>query len=263
MRTGNLLRHRWLKAVALLAVGAVGGGAALAVASVPDGSGQIHACVNVTTQGGVLEPNPSGATPNITVIDPSAGEHCIADDGTITNQTTLSWNATGPQGPAGVPGTPGTPGTPGKTGGAGPIGKGTINAFTITPPALKGNAPPVGEVTLGSGRTALTFNILTSNFAARAKGSSHDITITKRLDIASPKLLQVAVKGMHISRGKITLRKAGENPLVINLTDVLISSDQSQATPGKNSTPTETLSLNFTKIEFKYKQQSETESSRR
>jgi type VI protein secretion system component Hcp len=240
--------------VALLAVGAVGGGAALAVASVPDSSGQIHACVNVTTQGGVLEPNPSGGTPNITVIDPSAGQHCIADDGTITNQTTLSWNAKGPQGPAGVPG---TPGAPGKTGGAGATGKGITNAFTITPPALKSNAPAVGAMTLGSGRTALTFNVLTSNFAARGKGNIHDISLTKSLDNASPKLLQAAVKGTHIKSGILTLRKAGgeDKLLVIKLSNVLISSDQTEASPGKNSTPSETLSFNFTKIEFKYQPQ--------
>jgi type VI secretion system Hcp family effector len=250
-----------LRAAALLAVGAVGGGTALAVASVPDGSGEIHACVSVTTQGGVLEPS-TNASPNITVIDPSANQHCIPPDGTITNQTTLSWNATGPQGPAGVPG---TPGATGKTGSPGATGKGLINTFTITPPALKSNAPAVGEVTLGSGRTALTFNVLTSNFAARAKVNTHDITITKKVDQASPKLFQAAVTGMHIKTGTITLRKAGgeDKLLVIKLSDVLISSDQTEASPGKNSAPTETLSLNFAKIEFKYKQQSKTGSSRR
>ena len=237
----------------LVAVGAVGGGAALAVASVPDSGGVIHACMHVTTApGGAVIPDTTA--PNLTIIDPSAGQGCTSPAGAVAGQTAISWNVAGPPGPAGPPGVPRTPSAP-----ADPdaTGRGVTNTFTITPPALKSNAALVGEVTLGSGRTALTFNILTSSSAADAKARTHDLIITKPVDVASPKLFEATVKGTHIKSGRITLRKAGRDPLrlVIKLTDVLISSDQTEASPGKDSAPTETLSLNFTKIEFKYTQQ--------
>ena len=41
----------------------------------------------------------------------------------------------------------------------------------------------------------------------------HDINITKKVDKSSPTLQLACANGKHIAKGKITLRKAGENPL--------------------------------------------------
>jgi hypothetical protein len=82
----------------VLTLVAAGAGAGVAVAAVPDGGGVITACVNVTTTtDGVTVPN-AGSGPNLTIIDPSAGQHCTAAPNGVA-QTTLTWNATGPQGP--------------------------------------------------------------------------------------------------------------------------------------------------------------------
>jgi hypothetical protein len=61
------------RAALLLAVGAAGGGAALAVASVPDGSGLVSACYQVTAAGATVPVTTPG---NVRIIDPSANQHC-------------------------------------------------------------------------------------------------------------------------------------------------------------------------------------------
>jgi hypothetical protein len=72
-------------------------GAGIAYAAIPDDNGVIHGCY--TNRGGILS-----------VIDPSAGQHCSA------LQTPIDWNQqgpkgdTGPQGPQGDPGPQGPPG---------------------------------------------------------------------------------------------------------------------------------------------------------
>jgi hypothetical protein len=67
-------------------VAAVSGG--VAWATIPDGSGQIHACYK-------------SSSGDLRVIDPSAGGACKP------SETALMWSQTGP---AGTPGTPGAPG---------------------------------------------------------------------------------------------------------------------------------------------------------
>jgi type VI secretion system Hcp family effector len=247
----------------VLAAAALGGGAAMAVASVPDSNGVIHACVDVTTTSGGATVPKQGA-PNLTIIDPSAGQQCIPPDGADPNQTAISWSVTGPQGPPGVPGAQGAAGATGPAGSAGASGSGVTNSVTIAPPLLKANVKPVGEVTIGSGEAAITFPILAADqagVAARRTGTGkttfHEFSFTKKLDKASPNLFKLAATGKHIPKVTIEYSKpsAAGKYLEITLSDVLISSDQTQASAGDKASPDETITFNYGAIKWTYTQQ--------
>ena len=53
---------RVTKGALLLAVGAAGGGAAIAVAGVPDSTGGVHACYPVTSAGSTVPMVPTGTS---------------------------------------------------------------------------------------------------------------------------------------------------------------------------------------------------------
>jgi hypothetical protein len=81
----------------LVAAAVSAGAAAIAYASIPDGSGTIHGCFK-TGKG------------DLRVIDPSAGDACLS------SETALNWSQTGPQGvqgPQGPQGEQGPQGPPG------------------------------------------------------------------------------------------------------------------------------------------------------
>jgi len=87
-----------------------------------------------------------------------------------------------------------------------------------------------------------------------------DISITKKVDKSSPMLQLACANGKHIAKGKITLRKAGENPLdylTFDLESVLVSNYQIAHTAGGNDVPAETISLNFSKVKSEYWTQSD------
>src|SRR5581483_5950195 len=143
MGIGTGLR-RWGKGVALVAVGVAGGGAAFAVASVPDSSNVIHACVKMVTINGVVQPDEAG--PNLRIIDPSAGQLCAQDPAGGAFESALNWNQSGPTGPAGLNGATGPAGTPGSPGVTGAVG-----APGSSPPAT--GTGSTGTGTSGPGTT--------------------------------------------------------------------------------------------------------------
>lgn len=88
------------------------------------------------------------------------------------------------------------------------------------------------------------------------KVSFQDIQIQKVADLSSPSLMEACATGKHIKTGLITVRKAGgkqEEFYKIKLTDVLVSGVSNHGVEGGN--PQESLNLNFSKIEFDYKEQ--------
>jgi len=96
---------------------------------------------------------------------------------------------------------------------------------------------------------------------ARGSGGSagkamfKEFTITKRYDKASPMLAKRAANGTHFPTVIITVRKAGGKPeeyYTIKMTDVMVSSYQTGMSSGGDR-PMESLSLNFTKIEWNYR----------
>ena len=91
------------------------------------------------------------------------------------------------------------------------------------------------------------------------KVSMSDLTITKRVDKSSPKLLELCVTGKHVdeavlSCSKQTGQKTPEDFLVLKFSEVYVSSQQTGGSAGED-VGTESLSFSYGKINYDYKQQ--------
>jgi type VI secretion system secreted protein Hcp len=89
------------------------------------------------------------------------------------------------------------------------------------------------------------------------KVNMHDITVSKRTDTSSSDLFLKCANGKHYPDATIVARKAGEKPLEflkIKLTQVLVTSYQLGGSHG-DDTPTESITLNFVKINMDYQVQ--------
>lgn len=85
------------------------------------------------------------------------------------------------------------------------------------------------------------------------KVSMQDFHFTMKANKASPKLFLGCATGQHIKKAVLTARKAGgtqEEYLVLTMSDVLISSYETGGSSGEGA-PTDQVSLNFAKIEYK------------
>ena len=94
----------------------------------------------------------------------------------------------------------------------------------------------------------------TAKTADVGSGIAQDLSVTKYVDKASPKLLISAVTGKHIGDGTLVVRKAGESPveyIKITMTDILVSSISTGGSGGEDNL-TETVSFNFSKVKFEY-----------
>lgn len=88
------------------------------------------------------------------------------------------------------------------------------------------------------------------------KASFSDFSFAKLADKASPALMQACAKGDHIAHALLTVRKAGgkqEEFYKIKFSDILISSVHNNNATG--GAPSESVTINFAKIEFDYKDQ--------
>jgi type VI secretion system secreted protein Hcp len=86
-----------------------------------------------------------------------------------------------------------------------------------------------------------------------------DISIMKFVDKSSPSIMLACANGKHIPKGKITVRKAGENPLdylTVDIENILISSYQTSGAEGGDRV-SESVSINFGKVKIEYWTQSE------
>lgn len=91
------------------------------------------------------------------------------------------------------------------------------------------------------------------------KVSVQDLSFTKYVDKSSPDLMLRCCNGEHIDEAKLTIRKAGGDPLeygIITMQKVLISSIQTGASNGDDRV-LETVGLNFVKVKFDYAEQAE------
>jgi type VI secretion system secreted protein Hcp len=89
------------------------------------------------------------------------------------------------------------------------------------------------------------------------KVSMQDFHFTMRVCKASPKLLLHCANGKHIPAAVLIARKAGEEQqefLKIKFSDLLVSSF-STGGGGADDVPMDSISLNFSKIEYEYKAQ--------
>jgi hypothetical protein len=221
----------------------------------------------MTTSGTTTFP---AAGANLTMIDPSAGQQCGVP-GRASNQASISWNATGPQGPPGPTGANGSGGAPGKSvtiagghtltlgGGQVVTVGGDAGGVTINSPTVNPRGRALGLTSFG-GKADLSFDdLLSISFAAvggsggAARTQIHDITITKKVDKASPLLLKACANGKHFPTVKITLRKAGGTKfLVYELKTVIISSYQESGAGGRDNTPVDHLTLQYSSVSMKH-----------
>jgi type VI secretion system secreted protein Hcp len=84
-----------------------------------------------------------------------------------------------------------------------------------------------------------------------------DLTIVTRVSKASPHLLLACASGKHMKSAVLTGRKAGKGQqefLTFSLSDILVSSYQTGASASVEP-PTDSVSLNFAKIQVEYKEQ--------
>jgi type VI secretion system secreted protein Hcp len=85
-----------------------------------------------------------------------------------------------------------------------------------------------------------------------------DFHFVKKLDKASSRLFIACATGEHFKSAILTARKAGgsqQEYLKITLEDCLVSSYQVGGSAHGDVVPTDQVSLNFSKLEFSYKEQ--------
>jgi type VI secretion system secreted protein Hcp len=90
------------------------------------------------------------------------------------------------------------------------------------------------------------------------KVSMQDFQFVMKVNSASPKLLKACATGEHIKSAVLTCRKAGKEQqefLKISLSDVLVSSFQTGGSGNGGIVPTDSIALNYAKIEYEYKSQ--------
>jgi len=84
----------------------------------------------------------------------------------------------------------------------------------------------------------------------------NEFSITKRLDKSSPLLMLGSAQGTHYANATISCRKVSadraQEYLRYTLSDVLVASYQSSAS---NEVPTDSISFNFSRVEFTYRPQ--------
>jgi type VI secretion system secreted protein Hcp len=96
--------------------------------------------------------------------------------------------------------------------------------------------------------------------AGSGKVSVQDISVTKYVDSASHRLMQAVLKGDHFEEAKLTVRKAGGDPLeyiVITMKKKVYVTGISTGGSGGEDRLTENVTLNFEEVNFAYKPQTE------
>ena len=108
--------------------------------------------------------------------------------------------------------------------------------------------------------TQPTSSTRSSSGGATTGTSEHgDIFVNKFVDLASPKLLEAVSSGKHFKKAVIEMfRQSGDSKvkyLTVNLEEVLISSVQTAGQKNDSDLHSETVGLNYGKIEWVYTQQ--------
>ncbi|MFB3829128.1 MAG: Hcp family type VI secretion system effector [Bryobacteraceae bacterium] len=85
-----------------------------------------------------------------------------------------------------------------------------------------------------------------------------DFHFTMRVNKSSPVLFLKCASGEHIKSAILTCRKAGKDQqeyLKVTFSDILVSSYQTGGSTGGGVVPMDQIALNFSKVEFEYKEQ--------
>jgi type VI secretion system secreted protein Hcp len=94
----------------------------------------------------------------------------------------------------------------------------------------------------------------TGGGAGAGKVNVQDLSFTKYVDSASPKLMLACCNGKHYDQALLTVRKAGEKPveyIKIKMNEVLITSISTGGSGGEDRL-TENVTLNFAKVNVDY-----------
>jgi type VI secretion system secreted protein Hcp len=94
----------------------------------------------------------------------------------------------------------------------------------------------------------------TGGGAGSGKVNVQDLSFTKWVDSATPKLVKAACDGSHFDEALLTVRKAGGSPveyIKLKLTEVLVSSISTGGSGGEDRL-TENVTLNFGKFSLDY-----------
>jgi type VI secretion system secreted protein Hcp len=117
-----------------------------------------------------------------------------------------------------------------------------------------------GEIEVESwsfgGTNAGSFN--SGGGGGTGKVQMQDFHFVKKVDKASAKLFVSCATGEHLKTATLVCRKAGKDQqefLTIILSPVLVSSFQTGGSASSDVIPMDQISLNYGKIEFKYKEQ--------
>lgn len=89
------------------------------------------------------------------------------------------------------------------------------------------------------------------------KVSVQDLSFTKYIDKSSMNLVMACCKGTHYPEAKLTVRKAGDDPLeylIIDMKDCLITAVSTGGSGGEDRL-TENVTINFAQFEASYKAQ--------
>lgn len=97
------------------------------------------------------------------------------------------------------------------------------------------------------------------------KVSVSDLTITKFLDMSTPPLIESCMKGSHIAKAVLTLRKPSGDGTPLEFFNITMESvyvtSVSESGAASSGLPMESVSLNFAKVKVEYKVQQETGAS--
>lgn len=90
------------------------------------------------------------------------------------------------------------------------------------------------------------------------KVSMQDFHFVMKVNKSSPLLMRACASGDHIKSAILTCRKAGKDQqeyLKITFNDLMVSKYETGGTNSADVVPLDQLALNFTKVEFEYKEQ--------
>ncbi|MDY0743279.1 type VI secretion system tube protein Hcp [Paucibacter sp. R3-3] len=90
------------------------------------------------------------------------------------------------------------------------------------------------------------------------KVALHDFSFVKKVDKSSAKLFAAMCSGEHYDTATLVCRRAGKEQqefLTVVLSKVIVSSLTHLGAEGAETIPSDSVTLNFGKIEFKYKEQ--------
>lgn len=177
------------------------------------------------------------------------------------NESPVEWSVQGPEGPEGPAGPQGADGPAGEAGPRGIEGP-------QGPPGAPGAAceapgsQVIGEITI-DGVTSAPAAIYSFGFGGAQTGDSgtgggggagkvilSDFSVSKIIDASSPHLFLAMATGQHLKVATVTVFHPGTTvpAAVYELADLLVK--QISMSPSAGDVPTESISLNFTKVTF-------------